>query len=194
MNNNKIEDDFEEIHDNLYEEIESIKNSLDNFSISSNLISGMYIPSSQYIYPYPYQNSSITNYSINPYKDSYEQFLFNLTNIKDRRENKITQISLENIKNVIEITHKFITFDYIENYTNDVYGNNFEDIDIFDIPDVEIYTINKKFSSVIIDMSIYRKIKKLDYSFVIDVVNNKLYIMFDDEKDLAKFKIQYSGV
>ena len=53
----------------------------------------------------------------------------------------------------------------------------------------KIRYLNDKISKLCISETFFNKIKHLDFEFVADMYNKKLYLNFENIKDLSKFKI-----
>lgn len=53
----------------------------------------------------------------------------------------------------------------------------------------KIRYLNDKISKLYINETFFNKIKHLDFEFVADMYNKKLYLNFENIKDLSKFKI-----
>ena len=207
-NNSEVEDEVVEIDTAVADTINStFAQDMEKYSINNmrQLSGGVYIPtidlrncvlpSSYDTYNFDYTNMypTFVNDGRDTIKDQYEKLLEKIEKHKTIRYKKIKTISLENIKNIIKIDGEISKYFNI-NYISDTEGDDV--IDIFDIPDINIYNINARygFYHATISTGIYRKIRKMDYSFIVDNCNNSIYIMFDNETDLAKFKMLHIGV
>lgn len=97
---------------------------------------------------------------------------------------KINLIELMQIGTIEKVSH-------FKSYQSRYVVAEEEMFDIYDILDINLYSLGKAPACIHVKKDIIRNLHNAKYSFLYDGSNNHLYICFENQNDHAKYKLIY---